>query len=52
MRWDFWRNAAFKVQYDHVALASGSRGTFGNVQSDFKLGGKVQILSAAVDFLF
>ena len=52
LRWDFWRNAALKVQYDHVSLGSGSRGTFGNVQPEFQAGGKVQIISAAVDFLF
>jgi Gram-negative porin len=52
VRWDFWRNAALKVQYDHVELAAGSRGTFGNVQPDFQAGGRVQVFSAAVDFLF
>jgi hypothetical protein len=46
VRWDFWRNAALKVQYDRIDLAAGSRGTFGNVQPDFPLGGKVQVSSA------
>jgi Gram-negative porin len=52
VRWDFWRNAALKVQYDRVGLAAGPHGTFGNVQPGFETGGKVQLFSAAVDFLF
>jgi hypothetical protein len=52
VRWDFYRNAALKVQYDQVSLADGSFGTFGNVQPGFRFGGKVRIFSAAVDFVF
>jgi hypothetical protein len=52
VRWDFMRNAALKVQYDHVMLDSGSAGTFGNVQPGFERGGKVGIFSAALDFVF
>jgi opacity protein-like surface antigen len=52
VRWDFMRNAAFKLQYDQVDLDSGSFGTFGNVQPGFTLGGKVRVLSAAIDFVF
>lgn len=52
LRWDFWRNAALKLQYDRVDLAEGSRGTFGNVQPGFRRGGSVDVYSAAVDFLF
>ncbi|MGZ5085148.1 MAG: porin [Usitatibacter sp.] len=52
LRWDFWRNAAFKVQYDRVALAPGSHGTFGNIQPGFEPGGTVRLFSAAVDFVF
>jgi hypothetical protein len=51
-RWDFMRNAALKIQWDHVRLGSGSYGTFGNVQPDFPLGGTVNVYSAAVDFVF
>lgn len=52
VRWDFMRNAAFKMQLDEVRLDSGSFGTFGNVQPGFTLGGKVRVVSAAVDFVF
>jgi hypothetical protein len=52
MRWDFYKNAALKLQYDRVDLDPGSRGTFGNVQPGFQPGGKVQLFSAAVDFVF
>jgi predicted porin len=51
-RWDFAKNAAFKIQYDHVDLDAGSTGTFGNVQPGFQPGGRVGILSATVDFVF
>ena len=52
LRWDFLKNAALKLQYDRVDLDPGSRGTFGNVQPDFQPGGRVQLYSAAVDFVF
>lgn len=52
VRWDFMRNAALKLQYDHVKLGSGSFGTFGNIQPGFEPGGRVGIFSAAVDFVF
>ena len=52
VRWDFWRSAALKVQYDHVKLGSGSYGTFGNIQPGFPIGGSVNVYSAAVDFVF
>ena len=52
LRWDFAKNAALKVQYDHVDLGTNSRGTFGNVQPGFQPGGNVQVFSAAVDFVF
>lgn len=52
VRWDFWRNAALKLQYDHVNLGAGSVGTFGRVQPGFEPGGRVGIFSAAVDFVF
>ena len=52
VRWDFAKNAALKVQYDHVELGASSHGTFGNVQPDFQRGGTVRLISAAVDFVF
>jgi len=51
-RWDFAKNAALKVQYDHVDLDAGSTGTFGNIQPGFQPGGRVGIFSAVVDFVF
>jgi hypothetical protein len=51
-RWDFLRNAALKVQYDHVRLDEESRGTFGNIQPGFRNGSTVRIFSIAVDFVF
>lgn len=52
LRWDFWRSAALKLQFDRISLGANSRGTFGRATPDFKPGGKVQVYSAAVDFLF
>jgi hypothetical protein len=51
-RWDFAKNAAFKLQYDHVDLDAGSTGTFGNFQPGFQPGSRVGIFSAVVDFVF
>ena len=51
-RWDFMRSAALKLQWDHIRLGSGSFGTFGNIQPDFPLGGRVNVYSAVVDFVF
>ncbi len=52
VRWDFWRSASLKVQYDRVDVASGSIGTFGNVQPGFERGSTVGVFSVAVDFVF
>lgn len=52
LRWDAWRNASVKLQYDRVDVAAGSMGTFGNVQPGFESGPRVGIFSAAVDFVF
>lgn len=50
--WDFTRNAAFKLQYDRLSLGSGSTGWLSNIQPGFPLGGKVNVFSATVDFVF
>jgi hypothetical protein len=52
VRWDFLRNAAIKLQWDRVRRAEGSIGTFANLQPGFTPGGTVNLLSAAVDFVF
>ena len=51
-RWDFAKNAAFMVQVDHIRLGAGSAGTLINVQPDFQPGGKVNVFSATIDFVF
>lgn len=52
VRWDAWRNTAIKVQYDHVQLGDGSAGRFASVQADFPKGGRVDLVSVSVDFVF
>ncbi len=51
-RWDFARNSALKVQFDHTRIGAGSPGTLINRQPDFQAGGKVNVFSAALDFVF
>lgn len=51
-RWDFRKNAALKLQYEHIRLGAGSAGTLINVQPDFQPGGVVNVFSAVVDFVF
>lgn len=52
VRWDFRKNAALKVQYDHIWLDPGSGGRLGNLQPAFQPGGKVNVFGVAVDFVF
>lgn len=52
VRWDVWKSAAIKLQYDRVKVGAGSNGTFGNLQPGFTSGRHVGIFSAAVDFVF
>lgn len=51
-RWDFRKDAALKVQYEHIGLGSDSAGTFTSVQPGFQRGGTIHVVSATVDFLF
>ena len=51
-RWDFMKNAAFKLQLDHTGHAAGSAGSLINLQPDFVPGGKVNVFSATFDFVF
>ena len=51
-RWDFMRNAALKLQYDHTRIGTGSSGVLSNLQPGFQPGGKVNVLSATMDFVF
>jgi hypothetical protein len=54
VRWDFKKNVALKTQYDHLRIGSdsGNTGRLKNVQSDYQPGGKVNVFSLAVDFVF
>lgn len=51
-RWDFMPKADLKLQFDHTRLGAGSSGELSNIQPGFQLGGKVNVISAAVDFVF
>ena len=51
-RWNFMKNVALKVQYDLIRIDAGSNGNLTNVQPDFQPGGKVNVFSTTVDFVF
>jgi hypothetical protein len=51
-RWDVAKNAAVKLQYDHVDIRAGSLGPLVNPQPGFQPGGKVNVVSIALDFVF
>lgn len=51
-RWDFAKNGALKLQYDHIMLGAGSAGILILEQQDFRRGGTVNVLSAVIDFVF
>lgn len=51
-RWDFKKNAALKLQYDHVNLDARSSGSLLNIQSGYQPGGTFHVVSATVDFVF
>jgi len=51
-RWDFMHNVDLKVQYDHMSLDAGSHGNLINLQRDYRPGGKVNVFSATIDFVF
>jgi hypothetical protein len=51
-RWDFAHNAALKVQFDRSRIGAGSTGTLENIQPDRPLGGKFNLFSASLNFVF
>jgi hypothetical protein len=51
-RWDFTRNAALKVQYERLDLDQGSPGVLSNTQPGFEPGGRVDLFSVSLDFVF
>ncbi len=52
VRWDFRRNFALSLQYDHLDLDAGSPGVLGNLQPGFVPGGTVDLFSLAVNFVW
>jgi hypothetical protein len=52
VRCDFRKDADFKMQFDHTRVGAGSNGVFTNLQPGFQAGGRVNLFSAAVDFVF
>jgi hypothetical protein len=52
VRWDFAKNTALKLQYDHIDLGDNSAGRLANVQPGFTRGSNVNLFSAALDFVF
>jgi hypothetical protein len=51
-RWDFARNMALKVQYERIELDDGSPGILVNPQPGFEPGGRVDLFSVSLDFVF
>jgi hypothetical protein len=51
-RWDFMKNTAIKVQFDHTDIGTGSTGVLRNTQPGFQPGGKVNVFSTTIDFVF
>jgi hypothetical protein len=51
-RWDFRKNTALKLQFDHTDIGAGSSGTLINTQPDYRPGGKLNVFSATIDFVF
>jgi hypothetical protein len=52
VRWDFVKNLDFKLQVDHTRIGAGSSGILQDLQPGFKPGGTVNLISAALDFVF
>jgi hypothetical protein len=51
-RWDFAKSAALKLQLDHINLGAGSAGTLVDLQPGFQPGGKLNVVSVTIDFVF
>ena len=52
VRWDFMKNFAAKAQYTHLKMGAGSQGLLVHPESDYQPGGKVNLLTLGVDFVF
>ncbi|MES2627024.1 MAG: hypothetical protein V4628_17185 [Pseudomonadota bacterium] len=51
-RWDFRDDISLKLQLDRILLGDNSRGALMNIQPGFALGGDLNVVSAAIDFVF
>jgi opacity protein-like surface antigen len=51
-RWDFMKNVALKLQYDHTNLGAGSPGTLINLQPGFGFGSTVNLYNITIDFVW
>jgi hypothetical protein len=51
-RWDIKRSVDLKLQFDRIKLGPNSQGWLTNLQPGFQLGSRVDIISAAIDFVF
>ncbi|WP_137939962.1 hypothetical protein [Chitinivorax sp. B] len=53
VRWDVMKNMDIKLQWDHLKIDNKGAGyTLNNTQPDFDPGKKINLFSAAVDFVF
>lgn len=52
LRWDFMKSAAAKLQADHIDLGANSYGQLVNRSARYQPGGKLTLVSLAVDFVF
>lgn len=52
VRWDFAKNVAAKLQYDHLSLDDGSQGRLVDPSPAYQPGGTVKLVTLGVDFLF
>lgn len=51
-RWDLARNLSLKGQYDRMSLGDNGSGSLTNVQPGFVPGGKVDVFTVSLDFVF
>jgi hypothetical protein len=51
-RWDFMKNTALKLQYEHIELDANSSGALINLQPGFRAGAQINLISTTIDFVF
>lgn len=52
LRWDFYENIAFKVQFDSLKPRHNSRGTLINQQPGYNVAHAISVTSLSLDFVF